>query len=468
MVPLQSTSAGHPQQKDRDHPEYPDLSRSLAWLDYRTIWRLSELENAKHKEIFDLLLNEIIPGCLFGSGVVNTTYFEKWVDILNQAKLKPTKSGGARGYAKVAKLESNIKSFNTNLEGFLIELENKANELLVEFDPFTKIKLEYTQHVQYNSSSRRNKFTKGRILLKLKYKSKLVDSDPINLLNEARLTSVGVCLFLAGISNSLPHQRPNSTYFPRTLVLDDVLMSLDMANRLPFIDLLNKHFADWQVLILTHDRSWFEICKRRLPKWHHNELFNSHLGNHNQPVLRKGQDHLEHAKNFLDQGHLKAAAVHIRTKYEIILKESCSNLSLRVKYNADPLKVSAKDFWEAIKEKQIDIYYPFKKPKNKPPKVEAAISKTRTRFLSEELINTTEHSLSWVMNPLSHDHDIDTYRSEIEGSIQTLVELNKTLQTYSKPQPATTAEEKSKLLRRAFLRILQAKASTPPAKLKTK
>ena len=48
------------------------------------------------------------------------------------------------------------------------------------------------------------------------------------------------------------------------MVLDDVLIGLDQSNRLPVLQLLDKHFADWQMILLTYDRVWFEMARFHL------------------------------------------------------------------------------------------------------------------------------------------------------------------------------------------------------------
>jgi hypothetical protein len=38
-------------------------------------------------------------------------------------------------------------------------------------------------------------------------------------------------------------------------------IGLDQSNRLPVLDLLADKFKDWQVVLLTHDRVWFEMAR---------------------------------------------------------------------------------------------------------------------------------------------------------------------------------------------------------------
>ncbi len=40
-----------------------------------------------------------------------------------------------------------------------------------------------------------------------------------------------------------------------------MLIGLDLSNRLPLLRVLVEDFADWQVILLTHDRVWFELAR---------------------------------------------------------------------------------------------------------------------------------------------------------------------------------------------------------------
>lgn len=37
-------------------------------------------------------------------------------------------------------------------------------------------------------------------------------------------------------------------------MLDDVLIGLDMSDRMPVLDILRQRFADWRIILLTHDK----------------------------------------------------------------------------------------------------------------------------------------------------------------------------------------------------------------------
>ena len=76
------------------------------------------------------------------------------------------------------------------------------------------------------------------------------DVDPRAYNSEAHLDSLGLCIFLAFVKHfgaGVP-----------LLVLDDVVSSVDAAHRTRICALLLREFADYQLLVTTHDALWFE------------------------------------------------------------------------------------------------------------------------------------------------------------------------------------------------------------------
>ena len=79
---------------------------------------------------------------------------------------------------------------------------------------------------------------------------------PIKYLSESHLNSLGICLFLASarLFNSAS----------RFLVLDDIVTSFDLGHRRRLLRLINAQFGDWQIILLTHERFWFEMIQKEL------------------------------------------------------------------------------------------------------------------------------------------------------------------------------------------------------------
>src|SRR5690606_36531217 len=77
--------------------------------------------------------------------------------------------------------------------------------------------------------------------------------DPRAFLSEGHLDSLGLCIFLATVKI---FNAPGTL-----LVLDDVLTSIDRDHRHRVGELLLDEFADYQVILTTHDEHWFELLK---------------------------------------------------------------------------------------------------------------------------------------------------------------------------------------------------------------
>src|SRR3954462_12626134 len=77
-------------------------------------------------------------------------------------------------------------------------------------------------------------------------------------LNEARLSALALVIYLASLLESFPGGVTGGPNPLKLLLLDDVLLGLDAANRIPVLEILRDEFRDWQICCLTHDRVWFE------------------------------------------------------------------------------------------------------------------------------------------------------------------------------------------------------------------
>ena len=80
--------------------------------------------------------------------------------------------------------------------------------------------------------------------------------SPRLTLSEGYRNSLGLCIFLAMARREAASDRP--------LFLDDVIVSLDRNHRGMIVELLETHFSDRQVIVLTHDREWFTELRQQL------------------------------------------------------------------------------------------------------------------------------------------------------------------------------------------------------------
>ena len=80
-------------------------------------------------------------------------------------------------------------------------------------------------------------------------------SPPEKYLSESRLNCLGLAIFLTSVE---VFNKKNKFF-----LLDDVISSFDSDHRKRFADLIIEEYGSFQVILLTHERSWFEIVKVR-------------------------------------------------------------------------------------------------------------------------------------------------------------------------------------------------------------
>lgn len=86
-----------------------------------------------------------------------------------------------------------------------------------------------------------------------------IASPPQKFLSESQFNSLGIAFFLAAVKK---FNKANKFF-----ILDDVLVSFDRNYRMRLLDLLAEEFADYQVLLFTHEEYWYEMIKRKFPTW---------------------------------------------------------------------------------------------------------------------------------------------------------------------------------------------------------
>lgn len=149
---------------------------------------------------------------------------------------------------------------------------------------------------------------------------------PIKYLSEAHLNCVGICLFLASVRI---FNKENKFF-----ILDDVIASFDANHRIPLLRLLKDYFSDYQVMLFTHERYWFEMIgtEMRPLGWLLNDVSWSiddgvELGTSVIGIREKIERKVD-GENF-------DVANDLRKLLEHILKETCLCLEVRVRFLRD-------------------------------------------------------------------------------------------------------------------------------------
>ncbi len=156
------------------------------------------------------------------------------------------------------------------------------------------------------------------------------NQDPRAYASEGHLDSLGLIIFLAFAKEFQDDCN--------LLILDDVVSSVDAQHRQRICSLLADEFADWQLVITTHDPIWYEelwyqtiacrmadrVVRERITRW-------SRSGG---PVLVPSLSRRERIDKYLVDGDWDAAGSQARSYLEGVLKEICEGTAARLRYKS--------------------------------------------------------------------------------------------------------------------------------------
>jgi ABC-type dipeptide/oligopeptide/nickel transport system ATPase subunit len=155
------------------------------------------------------------------------------------------------------------------------------------------------------------------------------DEDPRGYYSDAHLDTLGISIFLA-LRRWHRKQRPTFDL----LVLDDVLTSVDTAHAVRLSELLLQEFRDYQILLTTHDRIWFEHMRDIQARCRvSNNFINKVIHKwtiEEGPDLREPEDERREIVHLISEGSGKEIAVMAGRLLEHILQEMRYSLRLSV------------------------------------------------------------------------------------------------------------------------------------------
>jgi len=151
---------------------------------------------------------------------------------------------------------------------------------------------------------------------------------PHALHSEGHQDSMGLCLYLA-LAEHLTKGLID------LIVLDDVVMSVDSDHRRGVCDVLARAFADRQLLITTHDKTWArELCAGGVVDSRGMiEFYNWHVDT--GPVVGCEQDMWHRLEEDLDTNQIASAAGRLRRDSEHFFSMACDALKAPVRYRLD-------------------------------------------------------------------------------------------------------------------------------------
>ena len=368
-----------------------ETSKAKGFLDYKSLLETHYLHRENETvNLFDLLVKTLLANTI--NPVTERTLAEDWNVIQ-----PPFPRRGAK--TKIAALEEQIDVFNDELTNRLAELRPKASEILSKFGYKVELDLDF-QRVAYNRDEKT--FDNQEILLKVEFFDTDISSHH-RFLNEAKLSAIAIAIYLASIL-CLPEPKEGM----KILALDDVLIGLDMSNRLPVLDILNDYFTGYQIFLTTYDKVWYEIVKQRTTQkdWKYVEFYFGQTDEYEIPVYAEDKAYLEKAREYLDANDYKACAIYVRTAFEAAIKRYCEKNDLAIKYRENPRDLRSEDFWVPIKMETDEAGLP---------------------LLDLRIIDAIERARKFILNELRHATFVNIYKKELEDAIDAVERLENVL-----------------------------------------
>ncbi len=409
------------------------------FMNYKFLSAIFDFKNSKPVELFDIFEEEIFPFVHFNqecidiegtpTGQTGADYWWKYIlDCYKTPEMIHTRNGAGKVYVQddvYLAYQSLINSFNERLRTLLHELENDTNvKLRDKFHVPVKVKLElrelaFNKKVEGMQRVYDAKFYKPQIILK----ANILDAagnpvagadieHPRSFFNEAKLTSMALALRLSVFDRK--YQMDDCA---RVIFVDDLLISLDMSNRLVVVQALLDYTTRYQLFIFTHDKAFFELVKDSISQrnttrdWKFFDMYaiDQEVGENRvpepylkpEPCIKEDLDYVKQSKMFFSDCSFHASANSLRKECEKQLSRLYPRLWTLHPCNDGTISKMNLNMLD----QKLEKFYEYIGMNNNPTPF---IDQYRKRLL----------------NPLSHDDDQSyIFRSELKIAIEEISRL---------------------------------------------
>jgi len=293
------------------------------------IYEVKKLKKVNDLAIDVNILDQIIELCKLKSEQLKSS---KKYDLRFEAHSKIKLSTNA--YFETKKLEKEKEALNNQMLSMKLiysEFVKKQREVLGSFlFHFSKDINNMYQFMNPNEKVEDIKFVPLEkdgeltgITIQLSFFKKRV-KPPHKYLSESHLNCFGIAFFLTS-AKAFNKQT-------KFLIIDDVISSFDTNHRARFAHLLVEKFSDYQIILLTHEKNWFEYVNNLVKgkNWKVNSIkWDEDKGTHIEEPSKNLKERIENKIKLSDEPELGNA---IRKYLEHLLKFIAFNLKVKVDF----------------------------------------------------------------------------------------------------------------------------------------
>ena len=379
-------------------------------INYKLLSKIQDFKNPEQIDLFRLMDKDTLMFINFRQqlqkhdGSTGTANAQDWWEYLKLGMLPR----GKMHEPPYKAFSAAVDIFNEELKFYLDSIIESVNRYLEKFKQNFTVKFKYVPSsynaFEHGSTTKRNHRTIApEILIHANFNhSELSPSKqkifrPHIFLNEAKLTAIALAIRFAMLDKKI-----SGTGVSKFLVLDDLLISLDMSNREIVLDIILSDFTNYQLIILTHDRNFFELLRHRIKRkgqenWKYIEMYECEKDGMPQPLIQKSDTYLEKAEKYFFLKEYEIAGNFLRKEAEAFCKEF-----LPKKYHYTN-EFNLHDLNGLIMQ---------------------CLTFAESSGLDKKLFEALDGYRKFVLNPTSHDsYDVPKFNSEIGNCLKTIKEL---------------------------------------------
>lgn len=313
------------------------------FINYRMLQGVSAFRHSDTIDLFWVFVEDIFKYVQFPKVKITrnghkkelTNAFEIWQEIEQGHEIvdsvrsaKPRKIRAYKNSPEWKEFDTLVDSFNESLQKKIDYININAPIYFRELGYDFTFNLNLEKKLSYKKGETTYDYIPFVLSLNIPEYEKEMNAihKPHSFLNEAKLSAIAISIRLAILGEK---RQENCLKF---IVLDDLLISLDMKNRERVLELfLSPQFVNhYQLLILTHDRMFFQMAKHKIDfleqdNWKYVEMFEA-LDNdgNSKPDIKVSKTYYEKALDFYKENNLPEAANNLRKAAEELCKKILS------------------------------------------------------------------------------------------------------------------------------------------------
>ena len=300
------TSALHDTKSD---PDIKKANLASDFITYRVLSSFYQFRNSQAIDLWPVFEQEILP---FAQGTSTMDIATLWHRLKTSDPFIQSKASGEAAWfrkARYERYEADIARFNQALGEVLAKITTEAQKFYGEHfaEPDTQVELVVGVTAACSYDRYEHRIAMPSIGFEVKLNGDAI-RKPQSFLNEAKLTQLALSVRFGATLAHL-HDSPM-----KLLVLDDLLISLDLNNRMKVVDIiLSETFAEHQKIILTHDLGFFNEFRRRIGASHTDWSFQHFKSVQSTGItLKEAKTEVQKAEDYLNGHSLDEAAICLR------------------------------------------------------------------------------------------------------------------------------------------------------------